>query len=46
LDLQVMLVDQESSTFRKTRYHLNEFSSRNRPQMQMSYSTLGTLASG
>jgi hypothetical protein len=46
LELQVTLVGQESSPFRKTRYHVNKFSSRNRPQMQRSYSTLGTLASG
>jgi hypothetical protein len=32
LEMHVMVVGQESSPFRKTRYHLNEFSSRNRPQ--------------
>jgi hypothetical protein len=32
LEMQVTLVIQESSPFRKTRYHLNKFSSRNRPQ--------------
>jgi hypothetical protein len=32
LEMQVTLVGQEFSAFRKTQYHLNEFSPRNRPQ--------------